>query len=166
METLFRSLPAAHRPGWKGRLLAFWFEDKEAVSGCVEVWRVDLVRISCGDVCCRRRAGVHGRWSSGCVPSRCSTSDGFIPPRTGVYYGYLQILMAIGLLPTWDPWWRSSGDGRQQWSRVDLIGRVSRGLFVIPMFGRGLCVNGQDSCLLYPSRMYLYMYWLCTLLNV
>ena len=55
---------------------------------------------------------------------------------------------------------------RQQWSRVDSIGRVSRGLFVIPMFGRGLCVNGQDSCLLYPSRMYLYMYWLCTLLNV
>jgi len=96
VETLFRSLPAAHRPGWKVRLLAFWFEDKEAVSGCVEVWRVDLVRISSGGVCCRRRAGVHGRWSLGCVPGRCSTSDGFIPFRTGVYCGYLQSLMAIG----------------------------------------------------------------------
>jgi len=166
VETLFRSLPAAHRLGWKVRFLAFWFEDKEAVSGCVEVWRVDLVRISSGGVCCRRRAGVHGRWSSGCVPGRCSSSDGFIPSRTGVYCGYLQSLMAIGLLPTWDSWWRSSGDGRRQRSRVVSTGRVSRVLFVIPMFGRGLCVNGRDSCLLYPSRMYLYVYCLCTLLNV
>jgi len=68
----------------------------------------------------------------------------------------------LGLLLTWDPWWRSSGDGRRQRSQVDSIGRVSKDLFVISMFGRGLCVKGRDSSLLYPSRMYLYVYCLCT----
>ena len=70
VEALFRSLPAAHRPGWKVRLLAFWFEDKEAASGCVEVWRVDLVRISCGSVCCRY--GARGVSPADVVPTASS----------------------------------------------------------------------------------------------
>jgi hypothetical protein len=157
---LFRSRwLMAHRSGWEVRLLPSWFEDKEAALGHVDDWRVDKTRVSRGGICHRRRVLVHGRWSSGCIPGRCSFSVCFISLfGASVYCGYLQSLMAIGLLPTRGWRRRSSGDVRQQRSLAASTDRGFRALSVISVFLRGLCAIGRHSCLLYPSRMYLYLY--------
>ena len=157
---------ATRHPGWEVSSPSFCSEDREAALGSVEDWWVDKAWLPRGGGCRRRQARVHGRRSSGCVPGRCIFSDSFFPFMvTGLYCGYFQSLRAFELLLTWVSRRRSAGDGRRQWSWVDSIGRVSRDFVVISVFLRGLCVKDRDSCLPYPSRMYLYVYCICTSLN-
>ena len=117
------------------------FGDEKAASGLVEDGRVEQVR-SCSWRRCSSTVSLDP-WSMkfGVLPGRWTSSDAFNSSMTaGVFCGSSQRLEAMKLRLTWG--WRrraSSGGRRRRQNREVCIG--SRGLNVIFLFLRGLCVK-------------------------
>jgi hypothetical protein len=130
-----------------------------AVAGDAVGWRVDRARSSRG--VSRRRASIHGRRSSGCVPGRCSLIDVFIPGSTsGVFCGFLKASMRwappdLGWLWSLLRWQRPAMDRRRR--SMESSGDFGKHRFfvVIFVFLRGLCVRWVG---LYPPSTYLHLY--------
>jgi len=117
------------------------FGDEKAASGLVEDGRVEQVR-SCPRRRCSSTVSLDP-WSMkfGVLPGRWTSSDAFNSSVTaGVLCGFSQHLEAMELRLTRG--WRrraSSGGRRRRRNREVCIG--SRGLNVIFLFLRGLCVK-------------------------
>ena len=154
VELLYRSRsPAVHRPRGKVSSSASRIQDKKAASCRADSWRVDRARVSRGGFRRRRRVPVHGQRGSGCAPGRCGVSVCFF------YCGYFQSLVAIGLLRPW------VGGGASPAMAGDNDDRRLRPAEVLEPSVHFLCSlgasvqNGCHSCLLYPSGMYVYVYF-------
>ena len=82
---------------WRGRLMAAPFvKGTVAVVGGAASWRMGRARGPGGRS--RRRALSQDRWSSGCIPGRCSSNGAFIPASlSGVLCGSCQSFAAMEL---------------------------------------------------------------------
>jgi hypothetical protein len=139
-------------------LAALLFQDAMVAMGSTDRRRADrdLVPFS-GD---RRRAPVWEHRNLGCIPGRCSFSDGFID------CGSFQSLCATGL-PLFRGGLRifSSDGGRRfvgrdrRWRfRMPAGSTGPTAFFVISVLGRDLCASWLGQLSMYPARTYLYLY--------
>ena len=125
------------------------------VTGDAAGWRVDRARASLG--ASRRRATIHGRWNSGCVPGRCFFNDRINPASaSGVYCGSFQSYYAMGFLQIWVvAGVHCAGNGQRWSSPMRLMCTVARD--VICIFYRGFCASSLGQLSPYPVPSYLYL---------
>ena len=152
-ELLFRS------PGWSCVVLqvmlflALFVKDAGCVVGVADGGRLVLARVSRGDGGRQRRAKIQELEALGRSPGRCATAEGFFYFDSNKSRCAMGLLQLTGALVFFD----DGGDRRRE-ARPLVVREGSRGVVVIFLFFRVLCVVWLGQLSLYPLRAYLYQY--------
>ena len=156
---LYRSRSvAARRPRWRRLLSISCCPGAVEAAGAAVVRRMDRARASRGGGRRHRRAWIHGRGCSGCVPDRCTNIVGFsLSLLAGVFCGLPK--------PACDgaPFGLGVAGGVRHWRPAVAAGiyssawKGSRDLFVISILLVALSIIRME----YLSSLFLYGVLVC-----